>query len=421
MIHYSPPPNTFFTPSVFIKNFINKQSSIGLIKTISVIVFTIFLLIKGCQKAQFLKNYLSKVDPLPKIEIKKKILSKNRGFSYNNFFMKLNRNNGSFSTVTSQTALKKWTAEVQDPKRPWIFPKIEIDFDDAIDHKVLAFDNMENLTVRLKDAFKAGAEQVFCLLSNDKHCVAGVFEANGQFKIIDSMSSCTVNLGHLQKLLNASAITDVTDKPIQFRGQYIQTRIQAGGNECMRFASLYLYQMRKEGDAEAYKRVHGAFQAGLLKSFEDYEKISEAPKVENGAGYNYKPFMDSWYCREEGCKIDDWQDVPVNALDLSWNENINYYVLKKGKIPFASSWISNNKSNLMVGDRVIEDIEQLPFEKIPFGNRDRLKDHLPKDNRLHIIFVQATEEGSKRVIIRLTAEEAKTIFSRTLTKKKALL
>ena len=61
-----------------------------------------------------------------------------------------------------------------------------------------------------------------------------------------------------------------------FNGKYINTKLQVGNSLCVRFAGLYLHQIIKEGDFNAYKKVNGAFKDKMLKSLQDINKIDNA-------------------------------------------------------------------------------------------------------------------------------------------------
>lgn len=169
----------------------------------------------------------------------------------------------------------------------------------------------------LTHSFASGKEFIVVELGSNTHANIAAFRSDGSFQIIDSMLSQTVDLNHLTTELNGSKIKDINGNEIVFKGKYINTHLQKGGNECRRFACLYGYQMAKKQDFEAYKEVNGAFAEGKLKTFEDLHKIDGSPLLSDASSIpkkNYDSFMRSWGHRAFGLKCDSWKEIPLSDL-----------------------------------------------------------------------------------------------------------
>jgi hypothetical protein len=172
----------------------------------------------------------------------------------------------------------------------------------------------------IKKAFDEGKNMVVARLGTSTHCFALGCCANGSFKIIDSASNSSINCAEVANILNQAKIRNPQGKLIHFSGEYINTHIQPGGTDCVRFATLYCYHMAAQQDLEAYQEVNGAFLKGRLRHFEDYEKISGAPKIRSLAGkkykydYDYDSFMLSWKYRMIGLRVNSWQELSLREI-----------------------------------------------------------------------------------------------------------
>lgn len=190
----------------------------------------------------------------------------------------------------------------------------------------------------LSIAFAVGKELVLARVCNDRHTALVAFRSDGQFKIIDSMSGNNIDKGALTKSLNRACIQDSQGKTIQFNGTYVNTCLQKGGYECMRFSFLYGYHMARKNSIEAYKEVNGAFAAGKLKTFEDIDKIDGSVEMEDASRVdrdNYKSFMRSWAYRSVNIPVDSWKDLPVKFLDLQLipgREDEIYFIIDRSFI-----------------------------------------------------------------------------------------
>lgn len=171
----------------------------------------------------------------------------------------------------------------------------------------------------LRAGFVLGHPIVGLMLSTSRHQLMGAFRHDGQFYIIDSMGGSSVNVDELAGQLNNAQIADQNGSPIVFSGKNIGTRLQKGGNDCIRLAALYLRQILKENDLDAYQKVNGAFVDGLLEKFEDIEKIDSARKislVEPVMDRNRDRFMLSWDHRNHGFTDHDsgWRGIKTGDL-----------------------------------------------------------------------------------------------------------
>lgn len=263
--------------------------------------------------------------------------------------------------------------------------------------------NPEQLSFLIKTlcaAFESGKKIVVARLANDIHVLVAGFTADGNFKLIDSMSNHTVSLSNLSKALNDSSIKNSLGLPIHFKGEYLNTHIQKGGHECGRFATLYCYHMFKRKDLNAYQEVNGAFSEGKFKTFEDYKNIDGSKKIRSLAGQGkeiYERFMRSWAFRIEGLTVDNWQDFTIE--DFIQNQQIydgvlNFYSLTNSpdifpkKHPRAPRLIIANPDGTQLS---ISDCSHLPSEqKIPFPSMNSTLGSLFTSNdgssRLYMMF-----------------------------------
>lgn len=172
----------------------------------------------------------------------------------------------------------------------------------------------------LEEGFRSGHKIIAVRIATSQHALTLALSDTGEFKLIDSMfgsSRYTRFVQDLQNTLNQSEIMSKTGKPITFEGEVVATQLQKGGGDCTRYSSLYAYQIMKEKDLNAYKKVNGAFEQGLLKKFSDVNKIDNATPIENARHVDYKdsvrPFMRSWLTHIR-LNIDDISDIDLEKL-----------------------------------------------------------------------------------------------------------
>lgn len=277
---------------------------------------------------------------------------------------------------------------------------------------------------QLAAAFLTGATFVAARLADGVHVNAAVFQKDGEFRIIDSMSENTVDLEQLTQKLNAAKIKDASGKVIQFHGEYVNTNLQKGGNECKRFATLYAYHCLKQRNLEAYQEVNGAFLEGRLKSFEDHSKIDGSKKVKRVDSFpDYKFFMNSWMYRFLGIKKDDWKEILASDLTpASRKGNISAYILRKNQLPsliFSSAttleetFLVSDANGNKIALQNIDDVDKVFASSTVNPNmtlggiRETL--HVPGSEMVSLIFVQNTATGQKCVVKNITLEAAKKI------------
>jgi hypothetical protein len=252
-------------------------------------------------------------------------------------------------TVCSDTGLASLLLPIDEPSdepsKAFFAPDPHFIRGNTLAPNPATVEGFDALKRTLAAAFASGKEFVAVRLCNDRHTAVAAFRPTGEFKIIDSLSNYTVNLKALRAKLNQAQLRDATGKKISFEGEYINTRLQKGGHECMRFATLYGYQMVKEQSFEGYQRVNGAFLEGRLKSFEDIAQIDGAPLVASGSKVrkeHYRPFMRSWAYRASGIKVDRWQDLCLADLKPAQSAVRSVYVLT------SSHFIRSYPANLQV-------------------------------------------------------------------------
>ena len=111
------------------------------------------------------------------------------------------------------------------------------------------------------------------------------------------MSGKILDLSSLTAALNAADIRDAKGNKIDFQGEYINTHLQKGGRECMRFSTLYAYQIAKKRSRTLYQEVNGAFAAGKLHTLTDLDQIDGSIPLKDASNVptqNYKTFMNHW-------------------------------------------------------------------------------------------------------------------------------
>ena len=228
---------------------------------------------------------------------------------------------------------------------------------------------LEFLKATLRAAFATKKKIVVVRLGGNGHTVAAGFAANGDFKIIDSMVNGTINIKTLTQHLNQAGIKNEKGNSIQFKGEYVNTRLQKVGHECIRFATLYCYWMYKQKSLEAFEEVNGAFIEGKLQTFEDYTKIEGSSRVrtiKGGDNSSYTNFMRSWAYRTQGLKIDTWEGISTEMLQEGMMQGrMRFYCLHKDLNPFPkwagiySAIIVDSEGN----ERSIKDLPSMPKEQ----------------------------------------------------------
>lgn len=175
---------------------------------------------------------------------------------------------------------------------------------------------IETVIARIRLGFAAGYSLVGIMLSTSMHSIMAAFKNTGEFVIVDSMSGEKIELNSFTRALNQANILDNNAKTIKFHGRNINTRLQKSGNDCIRLAALYLHQILKDNDLEAYQKVNGAFLDGTLRKFEDIQKIDNARKVETVTPViDRDQFMYSWDHRNQGFLHDlGWRGIKVGDL-----------------------------------------------------------------------------------------------------------
>ena len=80
--------------------------------------------------------------------------------------------------------------------------------------------NMQLINL-LQAAFASGRTMAVVRFLNNAHFVVAAFKNDGQFVVVDSMSSLTIcDINQLKHALNQAKITDSLNQPIQFQGSY---------------------------------------------------------------------------------------------------------------------------------------------------------------------------------------------------------
>lgn len=239
-------------------------------------------------------------------------------------------------------------------------------------------EHMAFLIKVLSAAFETGKKIVVARLGSETHAVAAGFSVDGQFKIIDSQFNSTINTEYLTQQLNQACIKNSQKNIITFAGEYVNTSIQkAWGTVCMRFATLYCYQMYKSKDLEAYQEVSGAFAEGKLKRFEDYKQISKAKKIQSFDKSHsrdlYDKFMRSWVYRTFGFLVDTWEELKPSHVQLAkmsiyFLENDPEYPEFPPRYKNSSHFVIEDENGL---ELTINNLNEMPKkQEIPLNKDD---------------------------------------------------
>jgi hypothetical protein len=267
----------------------------------------------------------------------------------------------------------------------------------------------------LQAAFNTGKELVVVKLATDKHAVLGAFSITGEFKLIDSMSSQVIDPKQLESNLNQAQVLGKNGIPIPFHGEYINTRIQKGGNTCRRICTLYAYHIAKKRNLEAYQEVNGAFLEGRLNTFEDYVHIDGASckKTVSTTPASYAKFMESWAYRSYGYVVDHWHQLPLS--DLADGKLTYPYAtltcIKLDGSPLPKGACTNPELKdiqwefgVDKGDGIfipIHSIDTLELEEVKFDRTPQtLGEVIPQDKSIRYIFCEKGNPHLKIVHLR---------------------
>lgn len=253
--------------------------------------------------------------------------------------------------------------------------------------------NMELLTKKLKTAFLDGKKMAFLILDTGSHAIAAGFSSDGSFIIVDSLLNHSVDPKKMERMLNEAKLKNHTQKEIRFTGQFINTHIQKGGHECLRFATLYCYHMAVRKDLTAFKEVNGAFLEGRLRCFEDYKKITGAPRIDSlkDKAYKYRTFMQSWLYRSFGLTVNAWWQLTLHELSCMQGEfdaEMMSCYLTKSYLPkfytssdFSLEMVSSSLERQKITDQTVDTLNLCvnPDVNAP------MKDALFKDNQSYLL------------------------------------
>ncbi|MBA2369690.1 MAG: hypothetical protein H0V82_11795 [Candidatus Protochlamydia sp.] len=256
-------------------------------------------------------------------------------------------------------------------------------------------------SIRLKkilaSAFGLGKQMVLVPLVNSVHCITAGFCSDGTVKLIDSMNSSILDVDDLINQLNSEKIKNVDGHSILFHGEYVNTNIQKGGNQCIRFSTLYCYNMAKKRDLNAYEEVNGAFASGNLKIFDDYKQMDGGSRIADMKPFSidiYLEFMRSWAYRTQGILVDSWQQLTLNEIMKNNTNNSIFFSCQNDSkaFPFLCSKPPIYKLNFIDenGSHLVDTLEDLPLTNIVLPNNFEntcLKEIILTDKACKQIFV----------------------------------
>lgn len=324
---------------------------------------------------------------------------------------------------------KDWKTDIyhQDPKGD---PLIAFENDSAslfATMKSGRLDKQENipeLIEILKAGFATGRHIIGIPISHPTlpHGLAAAFSSDGRFRILDSCCDVSLDMTRLTQQLNAARIPDPRGRPIRFQGQFINTHIQKAGGECGSFAALYLYQILKKRNVDAFEEVNGAFAEGKLKRYEDHAGITCKKPLRDASSVpdsSYAPFMLSWAHRRLGMSVDRWQDVALQDI-LKFKSKrpaqfknspgcrqlgaVNWDICTIGKDAFhIRSAHQEAKAPLFIRDAAGNEKPAAPFTWAP---TTRLGDLIPVQERTVILH---DHEDSKLTVVKMHPGE--TLFA----------
>lgn len=189
-------------------------------------------------------------------------------------------------------------------------------------HQLDTQDGIDELAEDLSIGFNSNKKLVIVRLNSQhfRHTLLGVFKANGEYVLIDSLLTA-FDINKITQQLNDKKITVGNNQILSFQGKHINTHLQKDGTHCMKFATLYAYVIAKTRDPNAFIYVHRAFQTGQLQTFEDYRNIDLSPcsfekycDTSSIAKDRYLSFMNSWAYRSQGFKVDTWKQIQLKEV-----------------------------------------------------------------------------------------------------------
>lgn len=275
--------------------------------------------------------------------------------------------------------------------------------------------DMLNLQEILKAGFAAGRQMIGILIGNSKlhHMAAAVFCSDGRFRVIDSICGHSVDMAKLTRSLNAARIPLSNGCPIKFQGDFINTHLQKGDNECKRFATLYLYQILKTRDLNAFEDVNGAFAEGMLKRFEDHEAIRPSKRLRDASSVpsaSYQSFMLSWVHRCKGLTIDRWQDATLREVVSNSPKpepnRVGWDIYILGKETFHPRGI-NRKVTFFIRDG--QGREKLLAPEYSWTPETQLGQLIPPHQGMHTVVLY--EHGSSKPLV-LNLQPGERLFAR---------
>ena len=349
-----------------------------------------FRMLHGSSRNEILNKIEKKYTSFHSIEDFKQVLSPKYECWFTDVFFELQtRNEIFYSTNNLVNSSDDQVSLAKKFKRdPTIhYPKKAIEV-----HK-----SYDELIQELKKAFTGGVELVATCITASNHSECAAFDHKGNFIIVASLSGYHTirNLSKLQATLNKAKIKDSMGHLIHFSGKYVDTGLQKGGHHCTHFSELYRYQIAKEKDLDAYKKVNGAFYEGLLQRFEDINKIDQAIKLEKMPSSSNKNdwlkkqylFLDSWIARRWGVSENKWEEVSIKNFksSLTWVQEYN------GEPKEVSHYFLLNLFSPILNTSLDSEYDLEKFEKHPIQDEDLLGDLL-SDPYILIVFEKNSQQ-----------------------------
>lgn len=247
----------------------------------------------------------------------------------------------------------------------------------------------------LQDGITVGKDVVVGEFGHSGHAFTVAVNAQGEFRIINSMgyNNTGTDAAKFAAKLNAKGIKDKNGNPMRFRGELINCHLQEGGHHCRRFTALYVNQIAKEGNIDAYQRVNGAFVDGEASSVFQLKSIDKSRQIKvlnNNDKINSREcisnFMGDWVYRGMG-----YEGRNLKIAEFSFQDDVELLLLNKGKVPQA---LMKNKGTQYILDSNGQE-KHILWEEVPEANdNSALNTFIPRNSHSNDIIL-IKKEGNR--------------------------
>jgi len=182
-------------------------------------------------------------------------------------------------------------------------------------------------------ASSIGSRPLFVRLSSGRHALAAAFLPTRRFTIFDPYAGGGHRYINIERL--AEQLGD------GWRGEYVGTGIQQGGNICRLVATLLVFQMAKEQSEEGYKSVVHAADRGALQFYEDAFAIEpDHTRPPRRITSDIYPFITSWQHRLVDHQRNNWREITIRDIHAGEDGDYaeRYLVEIEDGLPCIAPW-----------------------------------------------------------------------------------